>query len=151
MKYYIAFLIVSFLSVSGCNKKDSTAVTSDEVNETLRAVVDSTEERQYLNIEYCIINHAAGGKSSTIGSIPEGALSVGGKASFSRTSGDVSYSLGVSFVGRRNKADLYAVEIEAPGFTPKSFETEYVGNELELFKDDECVISLRPGAAKPRT
>ena len=107
MKYYITFLIVSFLSVSGCNKKDSTAVASDEANETLSAVVDPIEERQYLNIEYCIINHADGVKSSTIGSIPEGALSVGGKSSFSRTSGDVSYSLGVSFVGRRGEADLY--------------------------------------------
>ena len=54
------------------------------------------------------------------------------------------YILQVTFLGHQNDVDIYTVKIEAPGHSSKPSELRYLGSEIELYKDGEYVITLRP-------
>ena len=141
MKPYIIPLI-GLLTFSACSKKSS------EVAETEIGEVGFSEGRIYPNTEYCIIQHTSRGRSGTVGTIPKDSLSIGEQRWFKTSSGEASYSLHVTFLGHQNNVDVYTVKIEAPGHSSKPSDIRYMGSEIELFKDDEYVITLRPRAAE---
>ena len=138
MQSYIIIPLIGLLTLSACSKKNS-EVAESEIKE-----VDFLEGRIYPDTEYCIIQHTSRGPSGAFSTMPKDSWSIGDQRGIATSSEAASYSLNLTFLGHQNDVDIYTVKIEAPGHSSKPFELRYLGAEIELYKDGEYVIILRP-------